>query len=61
MSKDFECGVRYRVFAGKEGRLTVKEKMFTGITLKKAQAKRASFCKRLENDGNFYAFDSWYK
>jgi hypothetical protein len=56
----YECGVRYRVFAGKEGRISTKEKLFTGSTMEIAKKKRTTFCKNLENSNNFYEFVSYY-
>jgi len=46
-------GVRYKVFAGKEGRLATKEKWF------KSSVSREAFCNKLEQTGNFYEFDGF--
>jgi len=46
-------GVRYKVFAGKEGRLTTKEAWFAT----EQQLKRA--VERIENLGNFYEIDGY--
>jgi len=46
-------GVQYKVFAGKEGRITTKEKWF------KSSELRQKFCDKVEQLGNFYEFDGY--
>lgn len=50
-SKDY--GIRYKVFAGREGRLTTKEKWFATA----AQLER--FAEKVQNMGNFYEIDGY--
>jgi len=58
---DYECGVRYQVFTGREGRLQLKEKIFIGKTAEIAQKKREVFIDKLQETGNLYEIDSYYK
>lgn len=51
VSKDY--GIRYKVFAGREGRLTTKEKWFA------TAAQLAKFAEKVENLGNFYEIEGY--
>lgn len=46
-------GVRYRVFAGREGRVETKEKFFA------TKAALDRFAAKIEQADNFYEFDAW--
>lgn len=48
-----EVGIRYIVFAGKEARLTHKEKWFKSI------AKRDKFIEKLQESGNLYELTAY--
>jgi hypothetical protein len=50
---DKKYGVKYKMFAGKEGRLTTKEKWFA------TDAARAKFIEKLENTDGFYELDGY--
>lgn len=48
-----EYGIRYKVFAGREGRLTTKEKWFA------TSAQLEKFAEKVQNMGNFYEIDGY--
>jgi hypothetical protein len=51
---DGDWGVRWREFAGREGRLVVKEKFF------KTELMRDKFVEKVQEKDNFYEIDSYY-
>lgn len=48
-----EYGIRYKVFAGREGRLTTKEKWFSSAQ------KLENFANKVQDMGNFYEIDGY--
>ena len=58
--REYECGIRYLVFKGKDGAAVLQERLFEGRTLEEAHSKRQRFCDRIEQTANFYQFESFY-